>query len=64
MDFEPDAEDALDLAVALELPIYDCIFLATAVRENTVVVTDDTRFAAAVRKHGRWAPRLTLLSET
>lgn len=41
---------ALDLAVALGHPIYDCIYLALAQREGTPLVTADRRLAAAARQ--------------
>lgn len=63
LPYEMDAYDALDIAVALGHPIYDCFFLAAAIREDTYVVTDDARFAAAVRRHGKWASHLRMLAE-
>ncbi|HEY0301696.1 MAG TPA: type II toxin-antitoxin system VapC family toxin [Rhizomicrobium sp.] len=63
LPIETSAQDALDIAAALEYPIYDCFFLAAAIREDTYVVTDDARFAAAVRRHGTWTSRLRLLAE-
>jgi len=60
---EQVADDALSLAADLGHPIYDCLYLALAIREGTHVVTADTRFAAAVRKHGQWTANLKLLSE-
>jgi predicted nucleic acid-binding protein len=41
---------ALDLAIALNHPIYDCIYLALAQREGAALVTADRRLAAAVGK--------------
>ncbi|HXC53889.1 MAG TPA: type II toxin-antitoxin system VapC family toxin [Rhizomicrobium sp.] len=63
LPLDTEAQDALEIAVALEHPIYDCFFLAAAIREDTHVVTDDSRFAAAVRRQGKWASRLRLLAE-
>ena len=43
----PDRElvgRALDIAVELEHPVYDCMYLACAEREGTKVVTADARF--------------------
>ena len=57
------ADEALSLALDIDHPVYDCFFLAAAIRENTRVVTDDTRFAAAVRRHGKWSSHLRLLGE-
>jgi predicted nucleic acid-binding protein len=56
-------EDALRLAVQLKHPIYDCFFLDAAIRHDTVVVTDDARFAQAVRKHKKWSSHLRMLSD-
>ncbi|MDN2582594.1 type II toxin-antitoxin system VapC family toxin [Aquibium sp. ELW1220] len=43
----PDRElvgRALDIAAELEHPVYDCMYIACAERENTKVVTADARF--------------------
>ncbi|MFI4966506.1 MAG: type II toxin-antitoxin system VapC family toxin [Caulobacterales bacterium] len=45
---EDDLLAAADLANALGHPVYDCLYLAVAIRENTYVVTADGRFHAAV----------------
>lgn len=60
---ESDVQDALDLALQLQHPVYDCFYLALAIREVTYVVTADTRFAKAVRTHGLWTANLKLLGE-
>ena len=46
--------DAVCLALALDHPVYDCVYLALAHRIGTTVVTADRRFAAAVAptEHG------------
>ncbi len=41
-------QDALDLAVALGHPVYDCLYLALAIRRDARLVTADQRFLAAV----------------
>ena len=61
--YEADAQDAMEMAIALRHPIYDCFFLAAAVRERTYVATDDARFASAVRQNGKWASHLRMLAE-
>jgi predicted nucleic acid-binding protein len=43
---EDDIQAALALAQALGHPVYDCLYLALAIRENTHVVTADGRFHA------------------
>ena len=45
---EDDLLAAADLANVLGHPVYDCLYLAMAIRENTYVVTADSRFHAAV----------------
>lgn len=40
--------DALDLAERLDHPVYDCVYLALAVREDARLVTADRRFHEAV----------------
>ena len=45
---EDDLLAATDLANVLRHPVYDCLYLAMAIRENTYVVTADSRFHAAV----------------
>jgi len=48
------AGDAMRLALALNQPVYDCMYLALAHRIGATVVTADRRFAAAVAltEHG------------
>jgi predicted nucleic acid-binding protein len=43
---EPYIASALQLGAALRHPIYDCLYLAVAIRHRTHVVTADRRFAA------------------
>lgn len=45
---ELDVASALQLAAELNHPVYDCLYLAAALREDAVVVTDDLRFLKAV----------------
>jgi len=41
---------ALDMALALEHPIYDCIYLAVAERDDDRLVSADTRFLCKVQR--------------
>ena len=41
--------EALQLAGDLDHPVYDCLYLAAALRENAAVVTADNRFYQATR---------------
>ncbi len=45
---EPHVDQALNLAIELGHPVYDCLYLALAARHMTHVVTADRRFAAVV----------------
>ena len=45
---EDDLLAAADLANVLGHPVYDCLYLAMAIRESTYVVTADSRFHAVV----------------
>jgi predicted nucleic acid-binding protein len=55
----PLAEAALQLALRTGQTVYDCLYLALAVREKAVMVTSDRRLANAVagsplEKHVAW----------
>jgi len=56
---------AAALAIARDLthPFYDCCYLALAIEENSVVVTADRRFRAAVAHHSSLADRVLLLRD-
>lgn len=47
--------DAARLALALNHPVYDCVYLALAHRIDAVLITADLRFAAALAttEHGK-----------
>ncbi len=45
---EDDLSAAADLANTLGHPVYDCLYLAMAIREKTYVVTADRQFHTAV----------------
>jgi len=47
LSMEPYLERALELAVEIGHPVYDCIYLALALHHRTHLVTADRRFAAA-----------------
>lgn len=54
---------ALSIATAIDHPIYDCAYLALAEHRRIPLVTADSRFLSAVRRHGLSEPRLIALSE-
>jgi predicted nucleic acid-binding protein len=43
-------ERALEIAVAIDQPVYDCLYIATAERFEAPLVTDDRKLLAAIRK--------------
>ena len=55
--------EALVLGLALEHPVYDCIYLALAIASGCRVVTADRRFRAVVGREPRLNDRVVLLSE-
>jgi predicted nucleic acid-binding protein len=48
--FESLADSAIELAVSLRHPIYDCFYIALAERENAPLVTADENMIAAAKK--------------
>ncbi len=52
---------AFQWAGRLDHPVYDCLYLALALRENTHVVTADRRFHAAVQRSSEVEARVRLL---
>jgi len=42
------AADALHIAIAINHPVYDCVYLALAYRIDGILITADTRFANKV----------------
>ena len=49
VDEAPDIPRALEMAVTLDHPIYDCIYLAVAERFDEPFVTGDSKFAVKAR---------------
>jgi predicted nucleic acid-binding protein len=58
---EPHLGRALALAMEIGLPVYDCLYLALALRHDTHIVSADRRFTAAAGATGL-ADRVRLLS--
>ncbi len=63
---EAVSADAARLALALDHPVYDCVYLALAYRIGAVVVTADLRFANMLTstEHGEAVLTLTDYSRT
>ena len=45
---EQDLQNATIIANQIGHPVYDCLYLAMAIREDTYVITADAKFVAAV----------------
>lgn len=52
---------AQGIALALNHPVYDCLYLAAAMRENATLVSADARFVQASQSHEVYAGRVALL---
>ncbi len=61
---EADVPKALELSSELRHPVYDCTYLAAALREDALLVTSDHRFHATLAKDRRFAPLVRLLTST
>ena len=62
---EPSADrldEAFDLALAFEHPIYDCIYLALAVARQLTLVTADRRMFDLAQRRPDLQARVTLLA--
>lgn len=46
--YPDDVDEALSIACRLKHPVYDCVYLALAIRERATMVTADKRFLAAL----------------
>ena len=53
---------AIEMALVLDQPVYDCLYLALAERERTVVVTADRRLIAKVES-SPWAELVRALGQ-
>lgn len=60
---EEDVLAATRLAAELAHPVYDCLYLALAIREGTHVVTADRRFVDTVAGHATLAKSVRLLGQ-
>lgn len=58
---EQDLPEPIRLAVRLNHPVYDCLYLALARWLGTYVVTADTRFEQAVGNHGTHVGHIRVL---
>ncbi len=54
---------ALELALEWRHPVYDCLYVALAIRRNLPLVTADRRLAAAARRQKKSTVRVILLAE-
>jgi len=58
---EEDLFAAADLAGELGHPVYDCLYLAAAIREDAHVITADHRFYAVVSQSPAFTGRVRML---
>ena len=56
-------EEAVGLALMLDHPVYDCLYLALAVQRDAPIVTADRRFFAAAQQNADHADRVILLND-
>jgi predicted nucleic acid-binding protein len=61
LDSQDLVPDALKIACELRHPVYDCLYLAAAVRCQAQVITADRRFHAVVNRHAIFGPMVALL---
>lgn len=54
---------ALPLAIELEHPYHDCLYLALAIALDAPLITADKRFEAAIRRHGAHDARVAALRD-
>jgi predicted nucleic acid-binding protein len=54
---------AAELAEELTHPVYDCLYLALAIRHRSPLITADRRFVEAVQGHGRYRSRIRHLDD-
>ena len=50
------------LAIQLSHPVYDCMYLALALRRRMQVVSADRRFVSVVRRHPQFSTAVVLLA--
>lgn len=60
-DAVTDVGQALDLASELGHPVYDCLYLAVALRRDATVVTADGGFVEAASRNPIYRDRVRLL---
>jgi predicted nucleic acid-binding protein len=54
---------ALEVAIELAHPIYDCLYIALAIETGGVLVTDDARLVRSMGKDGRLTARVKPLAD-
>lgn len=57
---DPLIGEAFRLAIRLRHPVYDCVYLALAIREDCPMITADKEFRAVLARNG-FADRVRLL---
>lgn len=59
---EQDLPEAMRLALHVNHPVYDCLYLALAKRLGPYVITAHARFGQAVADHGTYVGHIRFLS--
>ena len=62
-DTDDDVAAALEIASELTHPVYDCLYLALALREEIRVITADRRFFSAASRVRRFSPSVVMLDD-
>lgn len=57
------ASEAMEVALELRHPVYDCCYLALAIQRLLPVITVDRRFIEVTRAHAAHAKRTVALSD-
>jgi predicted nucleic acid-binding protein len=55
--------DAIELSIRLQHPVYDCVYIALAVRRQAPLVTADEKLAMVVRRTRKLSGQLILLRD-
>lgn len=63
LPIQADIVQAIAISTELHHPVYDCLYLAAAIREDASVVTADLRFSRIAASHAAFAGRVRALDE-
>jgi predicted nucleic acid-binding protein len=63
LHIEPFLDRALEIASAIDHPIYDCLYIAMAEHLAVPLVTADKRLASAIRRAGLQTAQILMLND-